>query len=35
VRLRHAAGNGRGTGVVDAVRYLFELEQETTRPESE
>jgi glutamyl-tRNA reductase len=35
VRLRHAAGNGRGTGVVDAVRYLFELEHDTTEPESE
>jgi glutamyl-tRNA reductase len=35
VRLRHAAGNGRGTGVVDAVRYLFELEHETSEPESE
>jgi glutamyl-tRNA reductase len=28
VRLRQAAGNGRGTGVLDTVRYLFELEQE-------
>lgn len=26
VRLRQAAGNGRGTGVLDTVRYLFELE---------
>ncbi|HYH81061.1 MAG TPA: glutamyl-tRNA reductase, partial [Longimicrobium sp.] len=25
-RLRDAAGNGRGTGVLDTVRYLFELE---------
>jgi glutamyl-tRNA reductase len=25
-RLRQAAGNGRGTGVLDTVRYLFELE---------
>jgi len=25
-RLREAAGNGRGTGVLDTVRYLFELE---------
>ena len=28
VRLRQAAGNGRGTGVLDTVRYLFELEPE-------
>lgn len=28
VRLRRAAGNGRGTGVIDAVRYLFELDAE-------
>ena len=26
-RLREAAGNGRGTGVLDTVRYLFELDQ--------
>jgi glutamyl-tRNA reductase len=26
VRLREAAGNGRGTAVLDAVRYLFELD---------
>lgn len=26
VRLRDAAGNGRGTGVLDTVRYLFELD---------
>ena len=25
VRLRAAAANGRGLGVVDALRYLFEL----------
>jgi glutamyl-tRNA reductase len=25
-RLRQAAGNGRGTGVLDTVRYLFELD---------
>ncbi|HEU4560394.1 MAG TPA: glutamyl-tRNA reductase [Longimicrobium sp.] len=25
-RLREAAGNGRGTGALDTVRYLFELE---------
>ncbi|HEX8392176.1 MAG TPA: glutamyl-tRNA reductase, partial [Longimicrobium sp.] len=28
VRLRSAAGNGRGTGVLDTVRYLFELDAE-------
>ena len=27
-RLRDAAGNGRGTGVLDAVRYLFELDRD-------
>jgi glutamyl-tRNA reductase len=27
VRLREAAGNGRGTGVLDTVRYLFELDR--------
>jgi glutamyl-tRNA reductase len=26
VRLREAAGNGRGTSVLDTVRYLFELD---------
>ena len=26
VRLRDAAGNGRGTGVIDTARYLFELD---------
>jgi glutamyl-tRNA reductase len=26
VRLRHAAGNGRGTAVLDTARYLFELD---------
>ncbi|HEX2202842.1 MAG TPA: glutamyl-tRNA reductase [Longimicrobium sp.] len=26
-RLRKAAGNGRGTGVIDTARYLFELDQ--------
>ncbi len=30
VRLRAAASNGRGLGIVDAVRYLFALEDETT-----
>ena len=28
VRLRAAAANGRGLGVVDAARYLFALEQD-------
>jgi hypothetical protein len=28
--LRAAASNGRGLGIVDAVRYLFALEDETT-----
>jgi glutamyl-tRNA reductase len=27
-RLRDAAGNGRGTGVLDTVRYLFALDRE-------
>jgi glutamyl-tRNA reductase len=27
VRLRQAAGNGRGTSTLDTVRYLFELDQ--------
>ena len=27
VRLRAAAANGRGLGVVDTVRYLFGLER--------
>jgi glutamyl-tRNA reductase len=34
VKLRAAAANGRGLGIVDAVRYLFGLESRTT-PESE
>nr|MDQ3389226.1 glutamyl-tRNA reductase [Gemmatimonadota bacterium] len=29
-RLRDAAGNGRGTAVLDAVRYLFELDRDST-----
>ncbi|HEY0024172.1 MAG TPA: glutamyl-tRNA reductase [Longimicrobium sp.] len=33
VNLRHAAGNGRGTGVLDAVRYLFELDREAAEAE--
>jgi glutamyl-tRNA reductase len=32
VRLRAAAANGRGLGVVDAARYLFALEPETAAP---
>ncbi|HEX2191333.1 MAG TPA: glutamyl-tRNA reductase [Longimicrobiaceae bacterium] len=28
VRLREAAGNGRGTAVLDTARYLFELDRE-------
>ena len=28
VRLRAAAANGRGLGIVDAVRYLFALEDD-------
>lgn len=28
VRLREAAGNGRGTAILDSARYLFELEDE-------
>jgi glutamyl-tRNA reductase len=31
-RLRDAAGNGRGTGVLDTVRYLFELDREPRGP---
>lgn len=30
VRLRNAAGNGRGTAVVDTARYLFELDSEAS-----
>jgi hypothetical protein len=26
VRLRDAAGNGRGTAALDTLRYLFELD---------
>lgn len=39
VRLRAAAANGRGLGVVDAAKYLFALDnggpESTTRPEPE
>ena len=35
VRLRSAAANGRGLGVVDTVRYLFGLERQTSeRPDA-
>jgi glutamyl-tRNA reductase len=34
-RLREAAGNGRGTGVLDTVRYLFELDHETAGKDDE
>jgi glutamyl-tRNA reductase len=30
VRLRAAAANGRGLGIVDAVRYLFGLDETPT-----
>jgi hypothetical protein len=36
VRLRAAAANGRGLGVVDALRYLFDLhaaEEERANPD--
>jgi glutamyl-tRNA reductase len=32
-RLRQAAGNGRGTGVLDTARYLFELDHRPERPD--
>jgi glutamyl-tRNA reductase len=34
-RLRQAAGNGRGTGVLDTVRYLFELDAGAHEPGDE
>ena len=34
-RLREAAGNGRGTGVLDTVRYLFELDQPSAAKDDE
>ena len=34
-RLREAAGNGRGTGVLDTVRYLFELDSASARKDDE
>jgi glutamyl-tRNA reductase len=35
VRLRAAAANGRGLGVVDAARYLFALDEQAAPPASE
>jgi glutamyl-tRNA reductase len=35
VRLRAAAANGRGLGIVDAVRYLFGLERPVQAPADE
>jgi glutamyl-tRNA reductase len=32
VRLRAAAANGRGLGVVDAARYLFALDEQASTP---
>ncbi|HEX8904961.1 MAG TPA: hypothetical protein VF771_08990 [Longimicrobiaceae bacterium] len=34
-RLRDAASNGRGTGVLDTVRYLFELDHEPAGKDDE
>lgn len=34
VRLREAAGNGRGTTVLDTVRYLFELDAPAGPPDA-
>jgi glutamyl-tRNA reductase len=34
VRLREAAGNGRGTAVLDTARYLFELDREASAAEA-
>ena len=31
VRLREAAGNGRGTAVLDTARYLFQLDRDTAQ----
>ena len=33
VRLREAAGNGRGTAVLDTARYLFQLDRGREEPE--
>lgn len=35
VRLRDAVGNGRGTGVLDTARYLFELDDSVVSEEDE
>jgi glutamyl-tRNA reductase len=35
VRLRAAAANGRGLGVIDAARYLFGLEPKSTDEKAE
>lgn len=35
VRLREAAGNGRGTAILDSVRYLFQLDSGAEEPEGE
>jgi glutamyl-tRNA reductase len=35
VRLREAAGNGRGSSVLDSIRYLFELDRELGAAERE
>ena len=35
VRLRAAAANGRGLGIVDAVRYLFALEDQAASSQAE
>ncbi len=34
VRLREAAGNGRGTSVLDAARYLFDLDEQEAEAET-
>lgn len=34
-RLKQAAGNGRGTGVLDTARYLFELDHRPERPDAD
>jgi hypothetical protein len=35
VRLRAAAANGRGLGIVDAARYLFALDAPPAAPADE
>jgi glutamyl-tRNA reductase len=34
VRLKAAAANGRGLGVVDAARYLFALDEKKDSPDA-